>query len=61
MIKRADLTIEKTSAGAWLVSALVVGYLVSCQYYGYTKKEAANKFLAEIKRQKAEYDKAMGN
>jgi RNase H-fold protein (predicted Holliday junction resolvase) len=61
MITRADLTLEKNTAGAWVVSALVVGYLVSCQYYGYTKKEAADKFIAEIKRQKTEYDRLFGN
>ena len=61
MITRADLTLEKNTAGAWVVSALVVGYLVSCQYYGYTKKEAADKFTAEIKRQKTEYDRVFGN
>ena len=60
-ITRADLTFEKNIRGAWVVSALVVGYWVSCQYYGYTKKQAGDKFLAEIQRQKTAYDRVMAN
>ena len=35
--------------GAWRVSAIVGGYLVSKQYMGYTKKEAVSMFKQENK------------
>lgn len=47
MIKNADLTIEKNRQGAWVVSALVSGYLMTRQFYYYTKKESARLFLLE--------------
>ena len=34
-----SLEIERTFQGAWRISAIVDGYLVSKQYMGYTKKE----------------------
>ena len=40
---------EKTMQGAWRVSAIVGGYLVSKQYMGYTKKEAVSMFKQENK------------
>lgn len=39
-----SLQIEKTFQGAWRISAMVNGYLVSKQYFGYTKKEAISQF-----------------
>lgn len=41
------MTIEKTIQGAWKVSAIVNGYLVTKQYFGYTKKEAIALFKEE--------------
>jgi hypothetical protein len=38
------MTIEKTFQGAWRVSAMVDGYLVTRQYIGYTKREAIAAF-----------------
>jgi hypothetical protein len=40
----SNYTIERTFQGAWRISALVDGYLVSRQYMGYTKKEAIAAF-----------------
>jgi len=38
------MTIERTFQGAYRISAIVNGYLVSKQYMGYTKKEAIQAF-----------------
>ena len=38
------MTIEQTFQGAYRISAIVNGYLVSKQYMGYTKKEAIQAF-----------------
>ena len=38
------MSIEKTFQGAYKISALVNGYLVSKQYMGYTKREAIQAF-----------------
>ena len=38
------MTIEKTFQGAWRVSGMVNGYLVTRQFFGYTKKEAVAAF-----------------
>jgi hypothetical protein len=38
------MTIERTFQGAWRVSAIVDGYLVTRQFFGYTKKEAVAAF-----------------
>lgn len=35
---------EKTFQGAWRISAIVAGYLVTEQYMGYTKREAVSMF-----------------
>jgi hypothetical protein len=40
---------EKTAQGAWRVSAIVGGYLVSMQYMGYTKREAVARFKEQHK------------
>jgi hypothetical protein len=45
MLKTSDLTIEKNSAGAWVISAIIGGYLVTEQFYFYTKKEATRQFM----------------
>lgn len=37
----------KNVHGAWVISAVIKGYLVTRQYYGYTKKEAIAEFKAE--------------
>lgn len=42
-----SLEIERTFQGAWRISAIVDGYLVSKQYIGYTKKEAVSLFKQE--------------
>lgn len=43
------LSIEKTFQGAWRISAMVNGYLVSEQYMGYTKREAVAMFKEQHK------------
>jgi len=40
---------EKTMQGAWRVSAIVGGYLVSMQYMGYTKRKAVAMFKEQYK------------
>jgi len=40
------MDITKNHEGAWIVSALVNGYLVTWRYYGYTKAEAKRLFKA---------------
>lgn len=39
-----SIEIERTFQGAWRISAMVNGYLVSKQYFGYTKREALAAF-----------------
>ena len=46
------MTIEKTIQGAWRVSAMLKGYLVSRQYFGYTKKEAMAAFREDTRSAK---------
>ena len=41
------MTVEKTTQGAWKVSDIVNGCLVTKQYFGYTKKEAIAIFKQE--------------
>jgi hypothetical protein len=38
------MTIERTFQGAWRISGIVDGYLVTRQFFGYTKKEAIAAF-----------------
>jgi hypothetical protein len=47
MTRHADLSISKNTEGAWVVSAIVGGYLMTRQFYYYTKREAARLFLLE--------------
>jgi hypothetical protein len=42
-----SIEIERTFQGAWRISAMIDGYLVSKQYMGYTKKEAVSLFQQE--------------
>lgn len=44
------VSIEKTFQGAWRVSAIVGGYLVQEQYFGYTKREAVARFKEQHKK-----------
>lgn len=46
MIKKQDISIEKNHYGAWVVSAIVNGYLTTRQFYGYTKRDAISRFIA---------------
>jgi len=43
------MTIERNYEGAYVVSDIVGGYLVTRSYYGYTRREAIALFKAEIK------------
>jgi hypothetical protein len=40
---------EKNYEGAWVVSDIVGGYLVTRRYYYYTKREALAMFRAEAR------------
>lgn len=44
------MTIERTFQGAYKISAIVNGYLVSKQFLGYTKREAIQAFREFIKQ-----------
>jgi hypothetical protein len=41
------VSIEKNYSGAYVISDVVNGYLVTKQYYGYTKREAVALFKKE--------------
>lgn len=43
------MTIERKYQGAWVVSDIIGGYLVTRTFYGYTKREALRMFRAEFK------------
>lgn len=43
------MSIEKNYSGAYVISDVVNGYLVTKQYYGYTKREAVALFKKESK------------
>lgn len=47
MLKKSDLTIDRTFQGAWRISAIVGGYYETKQFFFYTKAEAIRLFLAE--------------
>lgn len=38
------MTVERTFQGAWRISAVVNGYLVTRQFMGYTRREAIQAF-----------------
>ena len=42
------MSVNRNHAGAWVISAIVAGYLVTRQYYFYTKREAIRQFKAEF-------------
>ena len=44
------MNIEKNVYGAYVISDIVNGYLVSKQYYYYTKKEAISRFKREVEK-----------
>lgn len=41
------MTVGRNYEGAWVISAIVDGYLVTRRYYGYTKREAVRLFRRE--------------
>jgi hypothetical protein len=43
------MSIDKNSEGAWRISDVVDGYLVTRRYYGYTKREAIKLFKEETR------------
>ena len=43
------LTINRNAEGAWRVSAIVGGFLVTRVYYGFTRRESVARFRAEMK------------
>lgn len=43
------MTVERNHEGAYVVSDIVRGYLVTKRYYGYTKREAVALFKKENK------------
>lgn len=43
------MTVERNYAGAYVISDIVGGYLVTKQYYGYTKREAVRLFKEETR------------
>jgi hypothetical protein len=42
------LSYRRTFQGAWVVSAIVGGYLIERQFMGYTKAQAGRKFREEV-------------
>ena len=42
------MIINKNVYGAWVISESINGYLVTKQYYYYTKKQAIKRFKSEI-------------
>jgi hypothetical protein len=45
-----SMTIAKNSAGAWIITDIIAGYLCKGQYYFCTKKEALQMFREEHQR-----------
>ncbi len=48
MTDTLTLTVDRTSEGAWRVSAIVGGYLITRRYIGYTRREAVAMFRREM-------------
>lgn len=42
------MTITRDHRGAYVISAIVRGYLVTRQYLGYSRREAIAEFRAEV-------------
>ena len=47
-IKTKDITATSPIYGAWIISALVDGYIVQRCYYGFTKREAISEFKMDV-------------
>lgn len=43
------MTIERNHEGAYVISDIIAGYLVTKRYYGYTKREAIRMFREDTK------------
>lgn len=43
------MTIERNHEGAYVISDIIAGYLVTKRYYGYTKREAIRMFRKDTK------------
>ena len=43
------MTAERNVYGAWVVSDIIGGYLVTRVYYGYSKREALRRFRSEVR------------
>lgn len=43
------MLIERNIYGAYVISDIINGYLVTKQYYGYTKRESIRRFKADTK------------
>lgn len=41
------MTVERNYEGAYVISDIINGYLVTKRYYGYTKKQAVKLFREE--------------
>jgi hypothetical protein len=52
VIRHANLTIEKNKYGGYEITAIVGGYLMTRQFFYYTKREAARLFLQEVNGKK---------
>lgn len=44
--------VERNTNGSISVSEIIKGHLVTKTYYGYTKKEAIEEFIADTKQEK---------
>jgi hypothetical protein len=42
------MTVSKNHEGAYVISQVVSGYLITKRYYGYTKSEAVAMFTQEV-------------
>jgi hypothetical protein len=49
-LKKNELTLTRSLAGGWVVSAIVAGYRTERLYYGYTKTEAINQYLYQFNK-----------
>ncbi len=49
-IKKNELTLVRTNAGGYCVSAIVGGYRTERLYYGYSKQEAITRYLSELNK-----------
>ena len=44
-MKAKDVITRRTFRGAWVCSAIIEGFLVHRQYFGYTRREAIRAFI----------------